>query len=295
MLMLTGPYNVFIVAADNSPRFRRWSVPQRRLTNYVLTCSSKGEEELTIAGEKLRVPDGGCYMLPPQLLTDIESHQGNQPLWVHFEVIWNELRGRHPWPISRDPNWESTRRFAQPSPLEIWGIDLPILLPERLWVRIAESLPEIVTGWRTGKAPRMLRAQYELEGLLLNWVTFEWERASQPNTLSARERIERAEALVRNDLAAGLGASDMATAAGYSRSRFAEVYFQLRKQSPGQFLLQSRISRAKSLLRQTDLPAREVAQLVGYSDSTAFGRAFREVCGLTPLAWRKQKAPGGAE
>ena len=278
-----------MVAAGDVGRFRPWSVMQRRLTNYVLTCSLKGEEELNVDGEKFHVPRGGCYLLPPTVVTDIVCRKGNLPVWVHFEVIFNELRGRHPWPIPHDPNWESTRQFAQPSPREVWGVDLPILLPKLFWVRVAEVLPAIVAGWRTGQPARVLRAQQELAVVLLDWVTFEWERTSQPNMLSPQERIARAEALVRNDLAAGLSVADMARAAGFSRSRFSEVYFHHRKHTPGHFLLQSRLLRAKALLQQTNLSANAIAQLVGYRDGTAFGRAFRTDVGVTPQVWRQKQ------
>ncbi len=292
MEILTGPYNVHIVAAGDAARLRPWSVPQRRLTNYVLTCSLKGEEELSVEGERFLVPRGGCYLLPPCVMSDIDCRKGNLPIWAHFEVIWNNLRGRHPWPICNDPHWESTRKFAQPSPRDIWGVDLPIVLPKLFWARVAEVLPAIVKGWRTGQPARVLRAQYVLEGLLLDWVSFEWERGAQPNMLSHQERIERAESLVRNDLAAGLGVADMAKAAGFSRSRFSDVYFDLRKQTPGHFLLQSRMLRAQTLLQQTNLSANAIAQMVGYRDGTAFGRAFRGEFNVTPLAWRNQKKSG---
>ena len=287
--MRDGAYSVYIVAADDAPRLRPWSVPNRRLTNYVLCCCLAGDEEIRVGGETINVGEGGCYLLPPSVPADLRSRHGSRPAWLHFEVIWNELRGRHPWPICHDPNWESTRRFAQPSPREVWGIDLPVLLPELFWPRIRDLLPGIIASWKTGQTLGILRAQHDLAGLLLEWVCSELGRSAQPEFLSTRERVERAEARVRNDLAAGVSVSDMAAAAGYSRSRFSEVYFELRKQSAGQFLLHSRMVRAKALLEQTTLPAKTVAQLVGYQDSTAFGRAFRTELGLSPLAWRKRQ------
>lgn len=286
--MLNGAYSVFIVAADDNDRVRPWACPQRRLTNYLLTCSLRGKEELRVDGVSFQVPQGGCYLLPPCALADMVARKPSRQVWVHFEVIWNELRGGHPWPICHDPNWEQTRRFAQPSPRDVWGVDLPILLPEVLWARTAASMSAVISDWRSGSPRGMAHAQHELAGVLLEWVSVEWERASLANMLSANERIERAEALVRNDLSAGLSVSDMATVAGYSRSRFSEVYLSARGETPGQFLLRSRLERARALLQQTNLSARTVAQLVGYGDDTAFGRAFRDQYGLSPQAWRKR-------
>lgn len=44
---------------------------------------------------------------------------------------------------------------------------------------------------------------------------------------------------------------------------------------------------ARQLLRDTDLPLSQVAATLGYSDVTAFTRAFRRWAGTTPGAWRR--------
>ena len=54
------------------------------------------------------------------------------------------------------------------------------------------------------------------------------------------------------------------------------------------FLLFSRIQAATVLLRDTEMPLTEIAFEVGYSDPTAFSRAFRQETKLAPLVWRKR-------
>jgi AraC-like DNA-binding protein len=49
-----------------------------------------------------------------------------------------------------------------------------------------------------------------------------------------------------------------------------------------------RSARAQEYLRSSDLHISEVATRLGFSDATAFSRAFRSWMGLTPSAWRRR-------
>lgn len=52
-----------------------------------------------------------------------------------------------------------------------------------------------------------------------------------------------------------------------------------------------RYEMARQLLRDTGLPAAEIAAALDYSEPTAFNRAFRRWSGMAPLAWRAANAP----
>jgi AraC-like DNA-binding protein len=47
---------------------------------------------------------------------------------------------------------------------------------------------------------------------------------------------------------------------------------------------------AKSALSQTTVPISEIALRVGYSELSAFDRAFRRLTGMTPLEYRAREA-----
>jgi len=53
-------------------------------------------------------------------------------------------------------------------------------------------------------------------------------------------------------------------------------------------LLDCRLNAAKEMLRDTDIPLIELGIEMGYSDATAFSRAFRKKIGISPQAWRNQ-------
>ena len=52
-----------------------------------------------------------------------------------------------------------------------------------------------------------------------------------------------------------------------------------------------RYDMARQLLRDTRLPAAEIAAALDYSEPAAFNRAFRRWSGMAPLAWRAVHAP----
>jgi AraC-like DNA-binding protein len=51
-----------------------------------------------------------------------------------------------------------------------------------------------------------------------------------------------------------------------------------------------RLEAACQLLEYTEKPAHEIAEILGYSDATAFSRAFRRWSGVAPTKWRASKA-----
>jgi AraC-like DNA-binding protein len=46
---------------------------------------------------------------------------------------------------------------------------------------------------------------------------------------------------------------------------------------------------AQEYLRDTRLALADIAGLLGYSEQSAFNRAFRQWTGMTPAKWRQQQ------
>jgi AraC-like DNA-binding protein len=58
------------------------------------------------------------------------------------------------------------------------------------------------------------------------------------------------------------------------------------------WIVERRMSEARRLLAETDLPVAEVARGVGFDDPSYFGRRFRAEHGRGPRAWRRQAMAG---
>lgn len=78
----------------------------------------------------------------------------------------------------------------------------------------------------------------------------------------------------------------MSQLAFMSRSKFAEEFREVVGQSPGDYLIDWRVSVAQSELKKGK-PVSVVANEVGYENSSALSKAFKKKTGLSPSAWLK--------
>src|SRR5687768_3773762 len=74
----------------------------------------------------------------------------------------------------------------------------------------------------------------------------------------------------------------LARVSGVSEAHFARSFKQAYGLPPHRYLLTRRIERAKTLLRDTDLPVTEIAFQTGWGSLGTFGRTFRDVTGESP-------------
>lgn len=82
------------------------------------------------------------------------------------------------------------------------------------------------------------------------------------------------------------GGKGLAGVLGMSE-RSLQRHLQAEGTSLGALTVAARHARAEALLARGDLPLKRVAQMLGYSDASSFGRAFRGWTGLSPAAYRQ--------
>lgn len=73
-----------------------------------------------------------------------------------------------------------------------------------------------------------------------------------------------------------------------SHQRLARLVRRLFGLTPSQFITKSRIAAASRLLRDSSQSVSEIAHACGFSDHSAFTRAFRSATGMTPSAFRAE-------
>lgn len=83
-----------------------------------------------------------------------------------------------------------------------------------------------------------------------------------------------------------LSLADLQEASGLSRSRVHELFRQHLGQSPGSILLQKRLQRAQTLLRDPARSITRIAYELDFSSSQHFAKAFRTRFGVSPTAFR---------
>ena len=133
-------------------------------------------------------------------------------------------------------------------------------LSELLFVRVLrryiEQLPEHSEGWLAGlRDPQISRALTAIHGQ----PTREWT-------------IE-----------------GLARECGLSRAIFADRFAKCVGETPMRYLTRWRMQLASGLLKQRGLAIEEIAGRVDYKSEAAFNRAFKNVVGCPPGAWRREQ------
>lgn len=98
----------------------------------------------------------------------------------------------------------------------------------------------------------------------------------------ADARVSRALSALHRNPSRPWSVADLASIAGMSRSRFAEVFLAAVGEPPLRYLHGWRLAVAADLLRKSNLRVGDIARHVGYDSEAAFSRAFKTSYGLSP-------------
>ncbi len=122
-------------------------------------------------------------------------------------------------------------------------------------------------------------------GLLLR--SLEFERGLPPSDPSGLVVVQIVERIRRNP-AAAYSVAEMAADARLSSSQFTRRFKGVTGLSPNRFIVEERLARAESYLRETEMSVQEIAARLGYRDGYFFSRQFRKFRGVAPSRIRRR-------
>lgn len=93
--------------------------------------------------------------------------------------------------------------------------------------------------------------------------------------------------LMRENCYLNFTSEELARTAGMSLSTFKRCFKKQFGKSPGKWLKEQRIAKAKRMLKNQAAPISDVAFELGYSDVAAFSKAFKTDTGFTPTEFLK--------
>jgi AraC family transcriptional regulator len=122
--------------------------------------------------------------------------------------------------------------------------------------------------------------------LLRHYIAFP---ATIPNITHKwiRTEIRRAREYVHDHLDRDLSLQEIADVSGVSANYLTSLFKETTGYSLHQYVIQQRVEKAKSLLRRSDLSIGEIAQRVGFYDSSHLTRHFKRLTGITPRTMRQ--------
>ncbi|MBT2321304.1 GlxA family transcriptional regulator [Variovorax paradoxus] len=105
-----------------------------------------------------------------------------------------------------------------------------------------------------------------------------------------RSSVRQLQDHVLSHLKGDLSVPALAARAGMSERSFARVFRSETGTTPAEFVENARIDAARRLVEESDLPAKRLADQVGYANVDAFRRAFGRRLGVSPGEYRRRFA-----
>lgn len=126
------------------------------------------------------------------------------------------------------------------------------------------------------------------------WSTFlSYYKQKQPNfqpviTNSKYEtEVKQIISYIQNNYMENFTVEDIAKSIGISRSECFKCFRQFTSKTPVEYLIEHRLTSAANMLKATDDTVLEICTKCGFSNSSYFGKLFKDKYGITPLNYRK--------
>lgn len=138
----------------------------------------------------------------------------------------------------------------------------------------------------------------ENRDLMMNSILYEYlyllaskfPRKSIPPREKKISYVEEALRYIEANYAHSVNIQVIADHLNIERTYLYRLFKDITGVSPQEYLLDYRIRRACSLLKETDLPVSDIARSVGYGDALYFSRLFKQKKGSPPSQYRKGQA-----
>lgn len=109
-----------------------------------------------------------------------------------------------------------------------------------------------------------------------------------PKLETGDEVIQKIQSQLRQQLDREHDFDELAQRIGMSPSTFRRRWFQALKTTPGRYLLDLRIQKARRMLAETALDVGEIASRTGFEDRLYFSRRFKLETTLSPTEYRER-------
>ena len=131
-----------------------------------------------------------------------------------------------------------------------------------------------------------LDAKLELRGSILVLFSRFVKRAT-PRVWTQDKRLADSLKYIHNNIYESISVDTLASVACVTTSHFIRLFVKAIGMPPLQYINRKKIDRAELLLITEEVPIKEIAYALGYSDPSYFIRLFKKITGITPMAYRK--------
>jgi AraC family transcriptional regulator of arabinose operon len=237
---------------------KEWRWRPGPLRDFDLWAVLSGSGEMVLGRQTISLHAGTCFLFQPGD-SPAGRHDPDEPLLVfacHFQIP-----GAH----------RKSPRVA------------PDLIHARLrqGELLRQSSERAVQVFEEGRTGRQAAA-----ALVEQIVAQIFHARAHPENSSASNPLSQLALEIRSRPSHPWQVAAMARRCSLSAPHFNRRFRQQFGHSPLRYVILARVARAITLLRESDLPLIQVAELTGYNDVFFFHRQFRQIAGTTPRAVR---------
>ena len=231
----------------------------------------------TFSGEGVLTQDGSTVRLTPgtALILDCRRPQryGTAAGCDHWHHYWIHADGCGVFSLFSVINPDGKAS----------SVAVPDTIRDR-FTHLMQRLPQETTS-------AVLSASLDVHRILQNMASVSIHE-KQDRRQTHQDMIEKAADYIREHYAQDLHIETLLSVTHVSRSYFLRLFRRYMGTTPYNFLLLTRITRAKELLETTSLPVSEIGYEVGFQGDANFSSRFLALTGVTPGQFRKQALHG---
>ena len=236
------------------------------LNSYLIKYTLGGEGEFRYGAQQSRVREGSLFWV------DCHQHQyySTSPDSDSWDVIWVHFYG------------ESAKQYYELFVNQNGGSNVLSMPPDN---EIAQKMNQLIDLYHGATNDFMtdVEASGVLTSLLLEIIK---SLAAADSYTQIPETIVQAKEYMKDHYQEHISLDDLSSELHINKFHFLRIFKRHVGMTPNEFLIQTRLNKAKGFLRTTDNTVTQIASLVGIPNTSHFINLFKKHEQTTPAAYR---------
>ncbi|MEN6455165.1 MAG: AraC family transcriptional regulator [Prolixibacteraceae bacterium] len=244
----------------------------------------EGKGSIHINDSTISLEAGHIYLIPSLTSCSYFFQEGLSHYYIHFRI-------NHPSEVSPYVKFSVSNKIKA-SELDCFLFQRLMLINPNL--QLPHHDPNVYQKklWLNKKVNFHSASQYiETSGILSQLFSRFIELTPEKNTSTTGTKYNIYPILkhIQNNINREIRVEELSELACLSKDHFSRIFKSTTCLSPGDYVLQKRLERAKFLLLSTDLSQDEIIEKTGFNSKSYFCRIFKQYTGYSPNSYRKKR------
>lgn len=241
-----------------------WDGRKREGDGFIFKYTLSGEGRLTVNQQTYKLTKGQAFFVAVPSLHHYDYDPSMNEPW---EFIWIRVSGVQVAALWKE--WMATE-----GPVSEFHSD-------------SETIVKLHSLYESAAAGA-LGDMWDISVQLYDWLLTLMKRQTHGKVIQQPipDSYSQVVAWIESNYADDISLDQLADMIGVTKHHFCKKFQDHYRTTPIQYLRKIRIEAAASLLRQSQLPVKDIAERCGFSDLGYFGKVFHHYAGFSPSAYR---------